>query len=58
MMASCGFMSVTVTCCFQNRSEMWSNSKIQKLQIFSVSVYKTSFDSFISECSIGSRELW
>ena len=49
-MASCGFVAVTVAYCCQNRSEMWSNAKIQKLQIFSV-VF-TSFDSFISECSI------
>ena len=46
-MASCGFVSVIVTYCCQNRSEMWSNAKIQ---IFCV-VF-TSFDSFISECSI------
>ena len=49
-MASCGFVVVTVTYCCQNRSEMWSNAKIQKFQIFSV-VF-TSFDSFLSECSI------
>ena len=49
-MASCGFVAVTVTYCCQNRSEMWSNAKIQKLQIFYVIF--TSFDSFISECSI------
>jgi len=56
-MASCGFAAVTVNHCWQccqNRSEIWSNAKIQKLQIFSV-VF-TSFDSFISECSIWSRE--
>ncbi len=35
-------------------SEMWSNAKIQKLQIFSF----YELDSFISECSIWSREFW
>ena len=35
-MASCGFVAVTVAYCCQNRSEMWSNAKIQKLQILSV----------------------
>ena len=48
VMASCGFVAVTVTYCCQNLSEIWSNAKIQKLQIFSVVL--TSFDSFISEC--------
>ena len=50
VMASCGFVAVTVTYCCQNRSEMLTNANIQKLQIFSVVI--TSFDSFISECSI------
>ena len=40
----------------QNRSEMWSNAKIQKWQILIVEF--TSFDSFISECSIWSRKFW
>ena len=46
VMASRGFVAVTVTYCCQNRSEMWSNAKNQKLQIFSV-VF-TSFESFHS----------
>ena len=50
VIASRGFVAVTVTYCCQNCSEMWSNAQNQKLQIFSV-VF-TSFDSFISECSI------
>ena len=50
VMASRGFVAVTVTYCCQNRSEMWSNAKNQELQIFSV-VF-TNFDSFISGCSI------
>ena len=56
VMASRGFVAVTVIYCCQKRSEMWSNGKNQKLQMFSV-VF-TSFDSFIYECSICSRELW
>ena len=55
-MASCGFVAVIVAYCCQNRSEMWSNANIQKLQIFFVVL--TSFSSFISECSISSREFW
>ena len=49
-MASRGFVAVTLSYCCQNRSEMWSNAKNQKSQIFSV-VF-TSFDSFMSECKI------
>ncbi len=45
-MAPCGFAAVTVNHCCRSRSEMWSNAKIQKLQIFSEMF--TTFDSFLS----------
>ncbi len=44
-MALCGFTVVTENHCCRNRSEMWSNAKIQKLQILSVvfTTYLTVF---------------